>query len=343
VRFRLAVLLLCGSLAAAQTVDDYRQRIAKSPASSQAHYDFGVFLLGQENLQAAAAEFEAALKGNLLPIGIDAQSHEKLSWIFFLNRDMERSLNETRLAHQLEDSRRLPSEKAAAPTKQILVPIHSGARISGDYSDEARAAGLEGAVFVNCELDQDGMVTRAAVSEPLGMGLDQKAIEAVKRTHFDLASLDVDPAIRAMEVEVDFELPAKQSRWHLMRVSFEPEEGVTRPVIARAKYPLGAGISMSAVEEGRILGAIGRFASTTIAFEVDEHGHPRRFAVRSASADMWGPEAIALVSEWQFRPATKNGRPVPAECVLDLIWGPRVLPAESLIQSHTVPITVTQH
>ena len=91
---------------------------------------------------------------------------------------------------------------------------------------------------------------------------------------------------------------------------------------------------MNAAEEGRLLGAIGRFASATIAFDVDEHGHSRHFAVRSASADVWGPEAIALVSQWQFRPATKNGQPVQAQCVLDLIvWGPRVLPADSLTQS----------
>jgi TonB family protein len=328
VQLRLAVLLLCGSLAAAQTADDYRQRIRANPSSSATHYDFGVFLMGQNDLQAAAAEFEAALKGDLLPPGIDGLSHKELDLI-----------NEARLAQRLGAAEKPPVKKS----ETIFVPIRPGARISGDYSDEARAAGLEGAVFVYCELGEDGMVTRATVSEPLGMGLDQKAIEAVKQTNFGLASLDVDPADRALEVEVDFELPSKQSRWHLMRVSFEPEEGVTPPAIARAKYPLGAGISMNAVEEGRLLGAIGRFASATIAFDVDEHGHSRHFAVRSASADVWGPEAIALVSQWQFRPATKNGQPVQAQCVLDLIWGPRVLPADSLTQSHSVPITITQH
>jgi TonB family protein len=344
VRFRLAALIMCSALAAAQTAEDYRTRIAADPASSLAHYEFGVFLLGQNDLQAAAGEFQAALKGDLLPVGVDAQSHEKLSWIFFSNGDMERSVDESRLAHRLEDARNTPRKKEPPETQRRFVPVHAAARISADYTEEARIAGLEGAVFVMCEVGEDGSARRTDVTQPLGLGLDQKAVEAVKQTRFEPATLDGTPVLNVIEVEVDFQLPAKQSRWHLMRVAFDPEEGVTAPVIANAKYPLGAAISANAIEEGRILGAIGRFASATIAFEVDEHGHPRRFTVRNASEQLWGHEAIALVSQWQFRPAMKDGQPVPAQCLLDLIWGPRTLTAESLRESHGISITVsTQH
>ncbi len=61
-----------------------------------------------------------------------------------------------------------------------------------------------------------------------------------------------------VEVDLEFKLPNKQSRWHLMKVSFDPEEGVTPPVISDPKYPLGPGITVNAIDEGRILGAIGR-------------------------------------------------------------------------------------
>jgi hypothetical protein len=176
-------------------------------------------------------------------------------------------------------------------------------------------------------------VQRTNVTEPIGLGLDEKAIEAVKQWRFQPATLDGQAVTHVVEVQLEFLLPSKQSRWHLMKVSFDPQEGVTPPAIVTPKYPLGAGISVNAIDEGRILGATGRLASATIAFEVDERGHPRHFTVRAASEELWGPEAIGLVSQWRFRPALKNGDPVPSQCVLELVWGPRVLSSESLHQS----------
>jgi hypothetical protein len=41
---------MCSALAAAQTAEDFRTRIAADPARSLAHYEFGVFLLGQNDL-----------------------------------------------------------------------------------------------------------------------------------------------------------------------------------------------------------------------------------------------------------------------------------------------------
>ena len=214
-----------------------------------------------------------------------------------------------------------------------FVPPQPVERIDPEYTNEARVAGLEGAVSVRCEIGEDGSVRRAEVDEPLGLGLDQKALEAARQWRFQPATLDGRPVAHVIEVEIDFQLPAKQSRWHLMNVSFVPEEGITPPVIARPKYPLGTGISVNAIDEGRILGAVGRLASATIAFEVGENGHPKHFTVQGSSEELWGHEAIALVSQWQFRPATKNGDPVPAQCVLELVWGPRTLTSESLRSS----------
>ncbi len=49
-----------------------------------------------------------------------------------------------------------------------------------EYLDEARRAGLEGVVVLNLVVDAQGTPLRIRVVHSLGMGLDEKAIEAVK-------------------------------------------------------------------------------------------------------------------------------------------------------------------
>jgi TonB family protein len=85
-------------------------------------------------------------------------------------------------------------------------------RVEPEYSDEARAAGLEGTVHVSLNIAPDGTAINEKVLSPLGLGLDEKAIECVRQWRFAL------PAIQTLDpvtVVVNFLLPAKLSRWHL--------------------------------------------------------------------------------------------------------------------------------
>jgi|GEM_PF-3718779 len=61
------------------------------------------------------------------------------------------------------------------------VVIH---RVAPTYTDEARAAGLEGRVVVNCAITPDGRSESIRILVPLGSGLDERAIEAVKQWTF---------------------------------------------------------------------------------------------------------------------------------------------------------------
>ena len=45
---------------------------------------------------------------------------------------------------------------------------------------------------------------------------------------------------------------------------------ISHPVFVNALYPIGAGIGPEAMEEGRVLVAIGRLASAKLTFVVDE-------------------------------------------------------------------------
>jgi TonB family protein len=172
---------------------------------------------------------------------------------------------------------------------------------------------------------EDGLAHDLRVVRELGLGLDDKAIEAVKKWRFAPGSHQGQPAPAIVSFAVDFFLPAKRSRWHLIQATFRPPEGASRPIFASAKYPLGAGIGPSARDEGGILVAVGRQATVRVSFEVNEQGNPVHFQVKKASEEMWAAEAIALVRDWRFTPGEKNGVPISVPCTLDLAWGERNL------------------
>jgi protein TonB len=56
------------------------------------------------------------------------------------------------------------------------------------YTDDARAAGIEGRVRVEISIDETGKVVSAKVVSGLGHGLDESAIEAAKRMNFSAAT-----------------------------------------------------------------------------------------------------------------------------------------------------------
>jgi TonB family protein len=189
-------------------------------------------------------------------------------------------------------------------------------QIAPQYSQEARLAGLEGTVVVQGVIAPDGSARSLQVARHLGLGLDEQALEAVSRSRFDASSSG------PMEWGLDFTLPEKQSHWHLVSVEFKAPAGVARPAFAQADYPVGPGIGVAAYDEAQLLNVIGRAATATLAFDVDERGDPGNFTVLDASEKTWGPQAAMLVRTWRFFPGMKAGMPVSVPCVVSLVWGP---------------------
>jgi TonB family protein len=75
-----------------------------------------------------------------------------------------------------------------------------------DYSDEARKVGFQGVVILWAVIGPDGRPANLGVARSLGMGLDEKAVEAVQRWRFEPARKDGRPVPARIYVEVDFHL-----------------------------------------------------------------------------------------------------------------------------------------
>ena len=75
-----------------------------------------------------------------------------------------------------------------------------------EYSEEARKAKYQGTVVLYVEVDANGRATNIHVQRSLGLGLDEKAIEAVRQWKFKPGYKDGRPVTVAATIEVNFRL-----------------------------------------------------------------------------------------------------------------------------------------
>jgi TonB family protein len=75
-----------------------------------------------------------------------------------------------------------------------------------EYSEEARKAKWQGAVLLELVVDADGVPQNIKVIRSLGLGLDQKAIEAVQKWRFKPGQKDGKPVPVSANIEVNFRL-----------------------------------------------------------------------------------------------------------------------------------------
>jgi protein TonB len=74
------------------------------------------------------------------------------------------------------------------------------------YTEIARKARLQGVVIVQAIIDKGGNVTNVKLLKGLGMGLDQAAIDAIKKWQFEPATLHGKPVSVYYNLTVNFRL-----------------------------------------------------------------------------------------------------------------------------------------
>ena len=75
-----------------------------------------------------------------------------------------------------------------------------------EYSEDARRAKYQGEVQLRVIVDENGVVRQIEISRRLGLGLDEKAVEAVRKWRFQPGRRDGKPVPVWAVVEVNFRL-----------------------------------------------------------------------------------------------------------------------------------------
>ncbi len=87
----------------------------------------------------------------------------------------------------------------------IVAPILL-TKIDPEYTDEARRAREQGIVMLHIDVDAHGRPENIKVVQGLGLGLDQRAVDAVRQWKFKPGSINGKPAVSSAEVQVTFRL-----------------------------------------------------------------------------------------------------------------------------------------
>jgi TonB family protein len=83
------------------------------------------------------------------------------------------------------------------------VVVHS---VDPEFTAEARTANFQGSVSIQLIVDSQGNPQNVRVVRHLGMGLDEKAIEAVRQYRFKPAMYEGHPVAVQLVIDVDFHL-----------------------------------------------------------------------------------------------------------------------------------------
>ena len=126
-----------------------------------------------------------------------------------------------------------PEEAAPAITPPQIVHFEPA-----PYPAEAQEQGIEGSVVLQLDIDREGNVTNAIVTEPVGHGFDEAATEAAKKFRFEPARRGETPIPARILYRYDFTLTPAEP------VEEEPTIAVLRGVVkAMGEVPL-AGVTV---------------------------------------------------------------------------------------------------
>jgi TonB family protein len=165
----------------------------------------------QDNAQGAADLYKSALDAAEPNSTFSATLMELYARVLHrLGRDEEA----TQMTEQASTIRRVRAEqvksnqpvnpalhKMSEVTKPVLL-----SKVEPQYSDDARLAKYSGGVLLSIEIGADGVPVNVVVVRGLGLGLDEKAVEAVTQWRFKPATLDGEPVAVSAQVEVNFRL-----------------------------------------------------------------------------------------------------------------------------------------
>jgi len=163
-----------------------------------------------------AAQAAAGLADVLLAENRNDEAEQMLA---LAQKTFETSLGTSSMLATGVAARRAAILKQLGRASEVQVPAAAVYKIGGavsapgmtshaepEYSEEARKNKLQGSIQVSLVVDATGAPTQIAILHPLGMGLDEKAIEAISQWKFTPGKKNGSPVAVLTQVEVTFHL-----------------------------------------------------------------------------------------------------------------------------------------
>lgn len=120
-------------------------------------------------------------------------------------RDQASGIRKAQVARAVAEVKASASANVYRPGNGVTGPSLIS-KIEPEYSDEARAAKLEGTETVYAEIGPDGIAHNLTVLGSVGLGLDEKGIAAINQWRFNPGIKDGQPVTVAVNIEINFRL-----------------------------------------------------------------------------------------------------------------------------------------
>lgn len=309
-----------------------------APESSLAHLRSGESFLKQHDFQSAAIEFSAATKGDREPSWTLVWSLIDLGRTLDATGQRDRAVKEYQLALETGDNTfgalgfaneylwRAPSPDDSAPSPALTGTFTGPAilsRVEPEYSAEALLAKLEGSVMIAVSVASTGTITGLQVLKPLGLGLDEAALHAIRLWKFAPATDHGQSVPGVIPVTLPFRLPSRAPGWHVTKIQFEYPDGAARPVLTHTPPFAPGNMNPDLAEEATLDAAMSRKPDAAVSMEIDASGNPANVHFTAASLPLWGEDAVREIKQWRFTPVTGA---VP--CTVELAW----FPSEAIVK-----------
>ena len=198
------------------------------------------------------------------------------------------------------------------PSGPVNIPV-AIKTVEAEYTMEARTAGLQATVSLYLVVNPDGNPSGIKVLHGLGLGLDEKAVQAAQQWHFKPATIDGQPVSPGQSTNISFHLDSR-GPWRIRLAAYrvahdnDRHELLVKPVLSRYTLP---DPQACPTDGGRAI----------IQVVVGADGTPRIVKALTASDPV--SEAVAkAIESWQYVPATADGKPREANGSIEFECGP---------------------
>jgi TonB family protein len=184
-------------------------------------------------------------------------------------------------------------------------------KIEPEFSEEARAAHHSGTVTLYVQINPEGKAVNMRVLHSLGMGLDEKALEAVRKWTFQPGMKDGRPVTVEAQIEVNFRFlddPVKIAEGVPGGPVYRIVNGVSAPVLMTKVEPEYSEEARAAKYQGTVL----------LKVQIDPEGKVAKINVARALGMGLDEKAMEAVRQWKFKPAMKDGQPVTVESEIEV-------------------------
>jgi len=140
------------------------------------------------------------------------------------------------------------------------------------------------------------------VIQSLGLGLNEKAIEAVRQWRFQPATKNGKPVRVAQSAEVEFHLNSAPS-WEIRRSGYRLNRSSSEPM-SQLSLPLLTQYTSPAPEACPAHGGV-----VIVDLQVTKEGQPDRLKLVEGPGEAASAAALAAIRSWRFRSGFLNGKP----------------------------------